>query len=93
MMDAILCWTGRVVEANIDLCDGPDRIGRARERMMVFFQRLFINNIASSFFGFLLPQMYYFVGTFISLDNVSTTAVLVDAASLMGRLPWRNWPG
>src|ERR1700730_12562031 len=27
-----LCWTGRVVEADIDLCRGPGRISRARGR-------------------------------------------------------------
>src|SRR5262245_2021924 len=30
--NGILCWTGRVVEADIDLRGEPDRIGRARGR-------------------------------------------------------------
>ena len=30
--NGVLCRTGRVVEANIDLCGGPVGIGRARGR-------------------------------------------------------------
>ena len=30
--DGMLCRTGRVVEADIDLCGGPDGVGRARGR-------------------------------------------------------------